>query len=200
MAIICFDVDNTVVDSGHEMGLWLGNEPWYQDCFSTQEEAIHYATTMYTPWEGINLPEYWQKKAADWWKQERLYDYMRPSDEVMASIEALHRAGFTIIFASHVEGAHAKSKVQLLKRYFPYMEAFMATRQKHFVRCDYLVDDRASNLGRVTSQSGITPVYLKTCFDDSMYGTMIQRFDENIAMNYMVVDSIKEFSEKLLKR
>lgn len=199
MAIICFDVDNTVINSGDLMGRWLASQQWYQDCFEHQEAAYEYATTRYTPWEGIDLPTYWQDKAKAWWKQEGLFDDMRPTDEVMASIEALHRDGHVIVFASHVEGAHAKSKVQFLKRWFPYMDAFLATRQKHYVRCDYLVDDRASNLIRVTQSSRITPVYLKTAYDDSSYDKMIDKFKAEW-VEYLEVNSIKEFSDTIFKR
>lgn len=196
MAIICFDVDNTVINSGERMGLWLASQQWYQDCFDHQKAAYEYATTRYTPWEGIDLPKYWQEKAISWWKQEGLFDDMRPSDEVMSSLENLHRKGHTIVFASHVEGAHAKSKVQFLKRWFPYMDAFLATRQKHYVRCDYLVDDRASNLIRVSPLSGIVPVYLKTEFDDNKFQAMVDKFHIDWT-DYLVVDSIKEFTESI---
>lgn len=198
MAIICFDVDNTVIPSGDLMGKWLAKQQWFQDCFESDEQANEYATTRYTPWEGINLPKYWQEKAMAWWKQEGLFDDMRPTDEVMAAIESIHQAGHTVVFASHVEGAHAKSKVQCLKRWFPYMEAFLATRQKHFVRCDYLVDDRASNLIRVSADSRIVPVYLKTQFDDDKFKPMLYDFINN-GVEYKIVDSIKEFSEFIVK-
>lgn len=168
--IICFDVDNTVVDSGSYFSQWLDNQGWFYDCFKDPVLSREYAFSEYTPWEGIGLHPQYVQLAKNWWKQKNLYIGMEPIPGAVEALRELHEEGHTIIFASHCEGNHAKSKVEFLKFFFPFMSGFLATRQKHFVRCDVLVDDRAYNLNNLLQ--GVTPIYKCSRYDDKDLHTL----------------------------
>lgn len=168
--IIAVDVDGTVVDSGSHFSLWMTRQSWFRDKFADPSEALDYAWTKYTPWEGIDLSPEHVQLAKDWWKRENLYDVMSPIHGVVESLEELHELGHKIIFASHCEGHHGKSKVNFLKKYFPFMSGFLATRQKQFVRCDVLVDDRAYNLNNLPKE--VLPVYQISRYEDKDINTI----------------------------
>lgn len=184
--IICFDVDNTITDSGMWFSCWLMNQSWFLDKFNTSEEAEDYAWTEYTAWEGIGLSDEEIQLAKDWWKQKDLYDDMYPMKGAVEALQELSDMGHTIIFASHCEGDHAKSKVEFLKKHFPFMSGFLATRQKQFVRCDVLIDDRAYNL--INLPKGVTPIYKASRYGDKDFHTLSH--DMDIISNF---DNIKEF-------
>lgn len=87
-----------------------------------------------------------EDEAFYFWKSETLYDDKIPLPGAAECLWSLKtRFNFDIVFASHVEGHHAKSKFEFLKRHFP-VDGFMATREKHFVRADVAIDDRLDHL------------------------------------------------------
>lgn len=183
--IIAFDVDGTVVDSGMWFSNWLQGQYWFLDKFPSSEYAEDYAWTEYTPWEGIDLHPQYIQLAKDWWKQKNLYISMEPIDGAVEALQELHELGHTIIFASHCEGDHAKSKVEFLKHFFPFMSGFLATRQKQFVRCDVLIDDRAYNLNNLPK--GVKPIYKCSRYGDKDFHTLSHDID--VIPNF---DNLKE--------
>jgi 5'(3')-deoxyribonucleotidase len=86
----------------------------------------------------------------DFWRGDSLYTWC---DTIAYSREVLYclkQSGFKIIAASHIKGNTNKSKFQFLKRnYGELLDAYLATKEKHYVRCDYLIDDRISNLNKM---------------------------------------------------
>lgn len=137
--ILVCDVDGVVIDLSY---------CWYEylrsiikdKFFSYEDFACEYAYYK-------NLSQYVTEKEAMWfWNQETLYDNREPLANAAESLWALKREhGFKIVFASHVEGQHAKGKFAFLKKHFP-VDGFMATREKQFVRADVAIDDRYEHL------------------------------------------------------
>ena len=83
--------------------------------------------------------------AMDFWRQEDLYDALEP---MPGSVEVLRElsARFDIVFATTIKGNHHKSKCYFLKNHFPFLDGICATKEKKFVRCDYLIEDRLNVL------------------------------------------------------
>jgi 5'(3')-deoxyribonucleotidase len=82
----------------------------------------------------------------NYWRQPDLYDGIELLP-IKGSVEALSELSntFNIVFVSSCKGPHYKSKYNWLKKHFPFMKGFISTKEKHFVRCKYLIDDRAEN-------------------------------------------------------
>lgn len=136
--IIVCDVDGVVVDLSYQWYLYLRGI--VKDISFTYEELAAYYNFHQ------NLCKYISEQEAMWfWKRDNLYDTATPIDNSVESLWALKKLGFSVVFASHVAGNHAKSKYEFLKRYFP-VDGFMATREKHFLRADIAIDDRIEHL------------------------------------------------------
>lgn len=139
--ILVCDVDGVVVDLSQRWWEWLVNQSDYiDDTLPTFEETKeHYDYSI--PFKGIV-----DKDAAYYfWKMEHLYDDAVPVEGSQSAVGTFKQAGWDIVFASHVEGAHSLSKWNFLKRNFSF-DGFMATREKHFLKANIVIDDRAENL------------------------------------------------------
>ena len=71
---------------------------------------------------------------------------------------------YNIVFASHIEGNHGKSKVEFIKKWFPMTSAFAATRQKNMVKSVVNIDDRVEHLINLSKDS--LPILYKTTWDN----------------------------------
>lgn len=69
-----------------------------------------------------------------------LYDNYEPRQDAVEFITRLHEEGNEILFVSKVMGDHHRSKEAWVERWFPYAD-FIATKAKHRVRCDFIIDD-----------------------------------------------------------
>src|SRR5699024_5620231 len=75
------------------------------------------------------------------WKQPDLYNLVEPMEGAMDALwRVKHKHNFEVVFASHVEGEHGRSKLEFLRKYFP-VDGFVATRQKNYIRASIVVDD-----------------------------------------------------------
>lgn len=138
--ILVCDVDGVVVDLSHRWYEWLCSQsPKYKPIPSYEDVSKHYDYSI--PFEGSVGKE----AAYHFWKMSHIYDDAMPIEGSVEALEAFKRAGWDIVFASHVEGSHSLSKFNFLKRNFP-MDGFMATREKHFLRANIVIDDRVENL------------------------------------------------------
>lgn len=139
--ILVCDVDGVVVDLSQRWWEWLVSQSdFVDDTIPTFEETKTYYDYS-IPFERIV-----QRDAAyHFWKRERLYDEAMPVEGSQSALESFKQAGWDIVFASHVEGSHSLSKWNFLKRNFSF-DGFMATREKHFLRANIVIDDRAENL------------------------------------------------------
>lgn len=127
---IAIDVDITTVETDkawlHWLNTYSGKNLTLKDC------NYDYNLGKYFP--ELDDP-------FDFWRDKRLYDGIVPRLDAFKIINELNKV-HEIIFVSAVKGDHHKSKYNMLKTYFPEMDGFIATKEKQFVRCDMLIDDR----------------------------------------------------------
>ena len=151
--IIACDVDGVVVDSAYHWYTYL--RAMVKDADIRYEDVWH-DYNFYNPFSKYLTEE----ECAYFWKQEGLYDHMQPMDGAVDSIRKLKNAyNATILFVSHTEGNHSKSKFEFLKRNFP-MDGFFATREKGYIRASMAIDDRLNHL--VCHPSSVTTVQFLT--------------------------------------
>lgn len=139
--ILVCDVDGVVVDLSYRWWNWLVNQSdFVDDTTPTFEETkVYYDYSIL--FEGIVDKDV----ANHFWKMGHLYDEAIPLEGSKSALESFKQTGWDIVFASHVEGSHSLSKYNFLKRNFSF-DGFMATREKHFLRANIVIDDRAENL------------------------------------------------------
>lgn len=151
MKTVVVDVDLTILDpafgfQGLDWFSWLSarcvsfNPQMYRDL---GEDKCDYNLAKY-----FTLPE--EVDPMSFWKQDTLYDCMSPTRD---AIEVLNRLSehHNVIFASYCKSGHSKSKYNMLKKYFPKMAGFHATKEKGFLRSDYIIEDRHSFLNQFTN-------------------------------------------------
>lgn len=137
--ILVCDVDGVVIDLSYK---------WYEYLRSIVKDVNFTYEDLASKYDfHKQLSKYITTQEAMWfWNQENLYDDKEPLPFAADTLWALKKAhGFKIVFASHVEGQHAKGKFEFLKKHFP-VDGFMATREKQFVRADIAIDDRYDHL------------------------------------------------------
>lgn len=83
------------------------------------------------------------------WKQKDLYDDMEAFQHAINTLSLMHEKGAIIIFVSSCFPEHESSKRMFLQRNFPFMEGFISTSDKQFVKMDYFIDDYKKNLRAV---------------------------------------------------
>lgn len=136
--ILACDVDGVVVDMFSR---------WYEYLRETTglEVRKDFACKFYdlhTPFsEAVS-----QELAWGWWKSFNLYDDVIPMEGAVEGLKKFKESGFDIVFVSHVEGVHGKSKHDMLREFFPFMDGFIATREKNYVRATVAIDDRLKHL------------------------------------------------------
>lgn len=146
---IVVDVDNVVVESGKRFAEWLmGRVLYVEACDSIGICPREQAFTQYDPISGLCLSRADEHKLFSWWNSRNLYLDMEPMTGSVDVLLALSDR-YNIVFASHVEGEHGKSKVDFLKKYFPFMSGYAATRQKNTIRSSYNIDDRLIHLSNL---------------------------------------------------
>lgn len=146
MAVIAIDVDLTILrDIGQDWLDWLNKESGK----SLTLEDCQYDYNLGKFFPALDDPY-------DFWRAHDLYDNKIPSDDALRIVPKLCRE-HDVIFASAIKGDHHKSKYRMLKRWFPKMKGFLATKEKNFVRCDAFVDDR----NKFLNQQGYDVIKIK---------------------------------------
>ncbi len=85
--------------------------------------------------------------AAEFWKQRNLYDEgIVPQKGSVEALEWLKSQGIKVCFVTHVEGDHAKSKIEWCRKHYPFMDAFIPTREKWYGLPFLIIDDRNKHL------------------------------------------------------
>lgn len=132
------DIDLTICESGTKWMYWLSHR-------GTMEETVEAAHTINLPYNlsslfpSVSHPmEYWNNLD---------YDQFDPLE---GSVEALERISkhYGIVFVSHVEGSHGRSKCNWLKKHYPFLTGISYTREK-FIHNSSVVaftDDRLNHL------------------------------------------------------
>ncbi len=85
---------------------------------------------------------------SDFWRNEGIYDLMIPLPGVVEALRKLSKE-YEIRFVSHCKGNHHKSKYEFLKRNFPFMSGFAATKEKYMLHADIFIDDRNDHLNKM---------------------------------------------------
>lgn len=152
MAIIGVDIDLTVVRSDHAWFDWCNARSTYthyaQD-FIDAGKLIPYNFSSLYPDMDIQL-------VLDYWRQRDIYDDLTP---IAGSVDALSYLSkrHEIVFVSTIKGDHHKSKFGFVDRNFPFLDGFIATKEKKYARVDMLIDDRLDVLHKV-ERTGIVPI------------------------------------------
>lgn len=141
--IVCVDIDMTVVDLGGAWLNWLNNMTGKN---LTMEDCNY----------EYNLGRYFEDdlkklrlRPCDLFRSNTLYDCLKPIEGSVEALKWLKDRGYEIVFVSHVKGSHSKSKHNFLRRYFPFMDGYVVTKEKHYVKHDILIDDRNNFLNKV---------------------------------------------------
>lgn len=144
--IIAIDVDGVVIDT---CMMWkkylLGTYKLKYPAEWLSKEPLPYNLT-----ELFHIPE--GEDGYDWWYSYDLYDNLAPRKDALEWISKLKEDGYTIIFVSFVIGYHHYSKEQFINKWFPYNDGTVLTKNKKFVKCDYLIDDCYKNLNEMDDQ------------------------------------------------
>lgn len=90
------------------------------------------------------------KDQFDFWRGTGVYDGLKPYPEAEYYLNKISE-DFDLVFLSAIKGSHNKSKYYFLKRYFPLMKAYIATKEKEEVLRDgdFFIDDRNNNINNV---------------------------------------------------
>jgi 5'(3')-deoxyribonucleotidase len=113
------------------------------------------------------------------WRGTNTYDHVSPVEGSIYYLEKLKELGFDIIVVSAIKGNHNKSKWQFLNKFFPFIDGYIATKEKHYVKCDYIIDDRNDVLNK-----------MKDCIRIKMATPYTQK--EAIACDSIKLDSWEE--------
>lgn len=160
--VIGVDVDLTVADSDVSHWFWLStistSDTTYEEDWTS--ELDYNLGNYFTLPEGVD--------SMDFWRSEKVYDKfatfnvngklfnnreIKPISGSQKALRELKELGYEILFISHIKGNHHKSKVEWLKRYFPFMDGFVATKEKHYVNssCFAFIDDRNNHINQSKS-------------------------------------------------
>lgn len=156
MAIIGVDVDLTVVRSDYGWFDWcnkLSAHKHYAQDFIDSGKLIPYNfCSLY--------PDLEVSQVLDYWRQRDIYDNLSP---ISGSVEALSYLSkrHEIVFVSTIKGDHHKSKYQFVDRNYPFMDGFIATKEKKYARVDVMIDDRLDVLHKV-DRVGIIPIHFQS--------------------------------------
>lgn len=135
--VLAVDVDITLVDTDIAWMRWLDKLTGRDLAYTYGVDNLPYdVSKLYEPYL-MNKTD-----AMDFWRQEDLYDSMLPQHGSVESLKLLSKWGWDILFVSQIKGNHSKSKFYFLKKYFPFMAGAIWTKEKHYVRCDAIIDDR----------------------------------------------------------
>ena len=198
------DVDLTLVDTGFEWWEWCvvrlaEVEPYYIEIPSVRSMYEDLGLTGKCSYnlgdEFLNFKETTGKDIFSFWKQEDLYDNLLPLAHSISVMNKLVKAGHDIVFISHCHGGHFSSKVKWLKKYFPFADiggkgGFIATKEKHLVNVDVIIDDRVENLLRFGKE--VIKIYVDTIYQDSLFDKQDIDFTSEIDNTWKSIEAFLE--------
>ena len=166
------DVDITLVETGVEWWKWLSDCETYGLPYNLKDYKVEGKFDYNL---GNYFPDYEYVTGCNphsFWKQNNLYDWLSPLPNSVNVIKRLVDAGHEIVFISHTHGAHLKSKVDFLRRHFPFADiggkgGFIATKEKHLVDVDVMIDDRIDNL--LKFKDSVIKVYFGSIYQDTPF-------------------------------
>ena len=143
MTTIGVDFDLTVVDCVFQQGGWIDHLNAMSYHYISKE---HFANMKEINYDlGKYYPDLTESESFSFWKDTSLYQKLKPYKGAVEVINNLARQGHKIVFISHCQQNHFKSKVVAAKEWFDIPKesfGFLATKEKHFVNVDVMIDDR----------------------------------------------------------
>ena len=164
--VIGVDVDGVVVRSDIEWNKYLMNRANVSGSLLPLDGPVAYNLSKYYP----NVYD-----AMEFWRKKDLYDHMEPDYDSVKYLKSLSE-NYDIIFITALKGNHHKSKFNFVKRHFPFMKAFLGTKEKGYVKCDFMIDDRISNLQQFDPEE-TTTVFLDRGYTQDDADTSKELFD-----------------------
>ncbi len=171
--VILVDVDVTVVDTATSWADWyttLTNHDIFEDLKGYSKNICDIMHSHHDPME--------------YWRKHDLYDTLEPFPNSVAVLTRLSER-FDIVFVSHCQPEHQRSKEYFLKRFFKFDYGFVSTGQKELVYCDYAIDDYHRYLQNIMKkQPDVTPI---------MHKTMLNVNDEEfVRMDWIEIEEFME--------
>lgn len=146
---IGIDFDLTVVDCNYQKGGWIDHLNAISYYYISKEQFKSMEVVDYNL--GVYYPDLSESESFSFWKDVSLYQKLKPYQGAVEVINNLALQGHNIIFISHCQQNHFKSKVQAAKEWFNIHKnqfGFFATKEKHFANVDIMIDDRNCFLSR----------------------------------------------------
>lgn len=143
MATIGIDFDLTVVDCVFQQGGWVDHLNAMSYHYISKEQFANMGEIDYNL--GKYYPDLTESESFSFWKDTSLYQKLKPYDGAVTVINNLVKQGHKVVFISHCQQNHFKSKVVAAKEWFDITKesfGFLATKEKHFVNVDVMIDDR----------------------------------------------------------
>lgn len=143
MATIGVDFDLTVVDCVFQQGGWIDHQNAMSYHYISKEQFSVMKEIDYNL--GKYYPDLTESESFSFWKDTSLYQKLKPYQGAVEVINNLAKKGHKIVFISHCQTNHFKSKVVAAKEWFDIPKesfGFLATKEKHFVNVDVMIDDR----------------------------------------------------------
>jgi 5'(3')-deoxyribonucleotidase len=143
MANIGVDFDLMVVDCVFQQGAWIDHLNAISYNYISKEKFASMQEIDYNL--GNYYPDLTEPEAFWFWKDTSLYQKLKPYAGAVEVINNLAKQGHNIIFISHCQQNHFKSKVVAAKEWFDIPKesfGFLATKEKHFANVDVMIDDR----------------------------------------------------------
>lgn len=136
------DIDNTTVGTGT---LWLD---YLESRFSSKDASYDCGGTCpYNISSAFEIPE--DVDAFAFWKDPNLYEGLLPWKDSVNVLKSLKDEGHEIIFISTIKGWHSKSKYYFIDKHFPFKDAVLLTKEKHYVNIDVMIDDNLEVLDKM---------------------------------------------------
>lgn len=148
---IIVDVDQTVVNTAKTWFYWLlERSKKAGKLLEERRDGLRYMTNLddisssyqfrFNYDMGVYFPEV--NNPHDFWEMSTLYDDLVPMESAVKTLSMLNDMGYSIIFVSYCKDGHYGSKRKFINKYFPFHRGFVATKDKHLVSGDIIIDDR----------------------------------------------------------
>lgn len=145
MATITIDVDGVVVEPYYLWWQWMECTCGVYRPMPERkgDELVDYDLSKYFKKELKKL----RVDALDFWRGTDVYNFLRPMPGSVEVIKKLAEEGHKIMWATHCKGFHTRSKYRFIERNYP-IKGFFATKEKHEIRTDVMIDDRVDVLNK----------------------------------------------------
>ena len=142
---IIIDIDLTIVrtDLGWLEWLETSSKVFYEESYRhdlLNGEVNYYLPSYFELYEGID--------PMDYWAENRTYPTAKLLPDAHRVIKELYQAGYDIIFVSFCMDCKTQfaNKLKFLQKNFDFMLpedlTFIPAKKKHYIRADYIIDDR----------------------------------------------------------